>query len=111
QERSTDTMARGFLSVAVLAAAFLFWGAASGGFGREGGGEPPGIRQSEKPMGLKAEAAAIEDELVKRHGTGERERIHRGIEGVAALWRESDGEFSAFVREHFIADRAVLDRT
>jgi len=54
---------------------------------------------------------ALEDSLVARHGEAQRERIHRGVAQVAALWREEDGDLAAFVTEHFLSDPARLDAT
>ena len=55
--------------------------------------------------------AALERELVAKHGRGQEARIRRGIAQVAALWRETDGDMAAFVREQFIAEPARLDST
>ena len=59
----------------------------------------------EKPVDLEA----IKAELVKRHGDGQRDRIARGLEQVAALWRSEDGDLAAFARENFVADAQQLD--
>ena len=59
----------------------------------------------------KPDTAALKAELVARHGEGQRARIERGVEQVAAQWREEDGDLAAFVREHFIADPKALDAT
>ncbi len=105
-------MARGFLvRAAVFAVALLPGCAGPGPVGREDGKVPAGSNQGEKPMDLKKEAAALEAELISRHGKAAEARIHRGIEQAAALWRGSDGDFSAFVREHFLADPKILDAT
>jgi len=57
------------------------------------------------------DTAALKAELVAKHGEAQRARIERGVEQVAAQWREEDGELAAFVREHFIADPKALDTT
>ncbi len=54
---------------------------------------------------------ALKAELVKVHGEAQRERIERGVNQVAALWRKDDGDLSAFVKEQFVADPALLDQT
>jgi hypothetical protein len=59
----------------------------------------------------KPDTAAVKAELVARHGEAQRARIERGVEQVAVLWREEDGDLAAFVREQFIADPKVLDAT
>ncbi|MGZ3458303.1 MAG: hypothetical protein ACXU86_07300, partial [Archangium sp.] len=58
-----------------------------------------------------ADLAALKAELVARHGEAQRARIERGVDQVAALWREEDGDLGAFVREHFIADEKQLEGT
>ncbi len=63
------------------------------------------------PSTKKPDTAALKAELVARHGEAARTRIERGVEQVAALWREEDGDMGAFVREHFIADPKALDAT
>lgn len=64
-----------------------------------------------RSMKTTPEVAALKAELVAKHGEAQRARIERGVEQVAALWREEDGDLGAFVREHFIADPKVLDAT
>lgn len=59
----------------------------------------------------KPDTAALKAELVAKHGEAQRARIERGVEQVAAQWREEDGDFAAFVREYFIADPKTLDET
>ena len=59
------------------------------------------------------------DELVTRHGAGQRARIERGLEQSARLWTKNDGDdaaFAGFARENFIpndndAGRKLLDAT
>lgn len=60
-----------------------------------------------KPLDLKT----ITSELVKKHGEGQRARIERGLNQVAARWRVEDGDLAAFVQEHFLADQAQIDTT
>ncbi len=59
----------------------------------------------------KQDTAPLKAALVARHGEGQRARIERGVDQVAGLWRETDGDLGAFVTEHFIADPKVLDAT
>ncbi|MDY7231554.1 hypothetical protein [Hyalangium rubrum] len=59
----------------------------------------------------KPDTSALKAELVAKHGEAQRARIERGVEQVAAQWREEDGDMAAFVREHFIADPKALDAT
>ncbi len=60
---------------------------------------------------LKMDTKTLKAELVKTHGEGQRARIERGIDQVAALWRKEDGDLAAFVKEQFVADPAALDAT
>ncbi|MCL1821906.1 MAG: hypothetical protein FWG22_03690 [Prolixibacteraceae bacterium] len=49
--------------------------------------------------------------LINEHGAPMQFRIERGVNQVAALWRETDGtptEFEQFIVEHFIADEKEL---
>ncbi|MEO6185444.1 MAG: hypothetical protein ABIP38_11790, partial [Steroidobacteraceae bacterium] len=60
---------------------------------------------------LGATAAQLETELVARLGEAQRERLHRGISQVAALWRAEDGDaatFAGYIRDSFVADPALL---
>ncbi len=50
--------------------------------------------------------------IVGKHGEASNFRAERGVNQVAALWRETDGtseEFSAFCKTNFIANEAQLD--
>ncbi len=61
---------------------------------------------------LQAALPGIEAELVAMHGEPRRERIQRGLQQVAGLWRADDGDaeaLAAFARTHFAADGATLD--
>jgi hypothetical protein len=54
----------------------------------------------------------LENELVAKHGEGQRARAQRGIKQVAQFWRAEDGDEAAFenvVRTHFAGDQATLD--
>jgi len=62
-------------------------------------------------MDFTAQVAASKAELVAKYGPAHQERIAQGIDQVAALWKPSDGDFGAFVREHFIADETLLAAT
>ncbi|HEX8436231.1 hypothetical protein [Archangium sp.] len=58
-----------------------------------------------------ADLATLKAELVARHGEPQRARIERGVEQVAVLWRQEDGDLAAFVRESFLADEKQLEAT
>ncbi len=58
-----------------------------------------------------ADLSALKAGLVARHGEAQRPRIERGVDQVAALWRQEDGDLAAFAGEHFIADEKQLDAT
>ena len=54
----------------------------------------------------------LESELVSKYGEEQRTRLQCGMDQVASLWREEDGNatnFEEFVRIHFAGDRATLD--
>jgi len=66
---------------------------------------------------LDSSIAALAEEIGGKHGDAARERAIRGMEQVASLWRESDGNsaaFEAFVRANFAATegdrKELLDR-
>lgn len=59
----------------------------------------------------KQDTTALKAELVAKYGEAQRARIERGVDQVASLWRDEDGDLAAFVRESFIADPKVLDAT
>jgi hypothetical protein len=59
-----------------------------------------------------ATRATLEQKLVANYGEGERERLHRGLDQVARLWRAEDGDAAAyaeFVRTQFAANGSILD--
>ena len=56
--------------------------------------------------------AALETELVAKHGDAQRRRVQRGLDQVADFWREEDGgrgEFEAFIKRYFAGDEATLE--
>ena len=59
------------------------------------------------PLNVKA----VKAQLVKKFGDSNTERIERGVDQAAALWRSSDGDFAEFAKNNFIADPKVLDET
>ena len=70
--------------------------------------EPAPAAKQDAPVDAKviADAKAV---LLGKHGETHRERIERGVDQVASLWRTSDGDLAAFVAEQFLADPAALD--
>ena len=58
-----------------------------------------------------ARLAALEAELVAKHGEPQRPRIKQGLGQVAALWRSEDGDLGEFARAQFQADPAALQAT
>jgi hypothetical protein len=48
--------------------------------------------------------------LVAKHGDAKRADIERGVDQVAQLWRESDGDFTAFCLEQYVPDQAGRDK-
>jgi hypothetical protein len=59
----------------------------------------------------KQELSEVKTELISKYGEPQRARIEKGIDQVASLWRSSDGDAAAFMREQFIADEKTLDAT
>ncbi|MHB8874163.1 MAG: hypothetical protein ACYC8T_10795, partial [Myxococcaceae bacterium] len=57
------------------------------------------------------ELALLKAELTGKHGEAQKERIGRGVDQLAKLWRKDDGDLAAFARGAFIADPTVLDAT
>jgi len=53
----------------------------------------------------------LKAELVAKFGPGHKARIERGVDQVAALWRQSDGDLAEFCRTQFITDDQTLDAT
>ena len=50
--------------------------------------------------------------LLAAHGEAQRDRIERGVDQAASLWRDSDGNpdaFVAFAKENFASDPKTLD--
>nr|WP_276599415.1 hypothetical protein [Nannocystis sp. SCPEA4] len=70
---------------------------------------PPATAIPESPPMTPPDLTALNTELLRKHGEGQRSRIERGVAQVAALWRPEDGDLAAFVREQFIGDQAQLD--
>jgi hypothetical protein len=61
---------------------------------------------------VKESLGPLEDELVGKHGVGEREAIARGLAQAAELWRCEDGglaDFAEIARTHFAPDAATRD--
>jgi hypothetical protein len=57
---------------------------------------------------------SLEQELVRRHGAAQSERIRRGLDQVQRHWRRGDGspsELARFALNHFISDEKVLADT
>jgi len=65
-----------------------------------------------RPAWLEATASKMAAELVASHGESVRVRAERGVRQVASLWRDEDGDataFESFVRGQFAPDQARLD--
>lgn len=70
---------------------------------------PETAEQTAVPVWLNKSVKKMEDEMVAAHGEETRARARRGINQVAAFWRDSDGDqsvFEEFVRLHFAASPA-----
>jgi hypothetical protein len=79
---------------------------------------PAKLHAAEPPAAAAAPAlpelplAALEAELVQRHGPSWRAAIRRGLAQVAERWRTEDGDaetFAAFVRTHFAGTTEARD--
>ena len=73
---------------------------------------PAGSAASGVSPPLADASAALEAELVARHGEGQRARLQRGMQQVASRWRAEDGDAAAyadFVRANFAATPAAID--
>ena len=71
---------------------------------------PAAAAPAQTPM--TAAAARAKTALVQKHGEGQRQRIERGVDQVAALWRTSDGTDADFVQvmqAQFVSKPADLD--
>jgi hypothetical protein len=65
-----------------------------------------------RPAWLEAASSKMAAELVASHGEQVRVRAERGVRQVASLWRDEDGDataFESFVRGQFAPDQARLD--
>lgn len=56
-----------------------------------------------------ATVARAKSALLSTHGEAHRPRIERGVDQVASLWRDSDGDLVEFVTAQFAADSADVD--
>ncbi len=56
-----------------------------------------------------ATVAAAKAALLEKHGKPHRERIERGVDQVASLWQERDGDLVAFCTEQFAAEPGDVD--
>ena len=57
----------------------------------------------------KTEIADAKAKLVAKHGAANQERISKGVDQAAALWRAEDGDFVAFCLAQFVADPKERD--
>ncbi|MBK7858575.1 MAG: hypothetical protein IPJ65_08125 [Archangiaceae bacterium] len=51
------------------------------------------------------------DDLVKQHGEDQRARLERGVNQCKSLWKKDDGDFDAFVKQHFVSKPDELKLT
>ncbi len=72
----------------------------------------PAPEKKDHAMTDSAVIDAVIDALIEKHGTEHAERIQRGVNQVASLWRGSDGsssDFENFCLQSFIGDQEELD--
>jgi len=65
-----------------------------------------------KPMWIEQSSKNLEQELTKKYGNDQLERITRGLSQIADYWQSADGEqheFETFVRENFVGDSQAQD--
>jgi len=82
-----------------VATAFMVFGSTLVSFGQQ-------------PSWFKDAAVAIETDLGTKLDASQKQRLRRGIEQTASLWRDSDGDrrvFVEFVKKNFADDQATLD--
>ncbi|HVR44049.1 MAG TPA: hypothetical protein VMS56_11475 [Thermoanaerobaculia bacterium] len=73
---------------------------------------PPAQSEAAGGIDLSATIAALEEELVARHGDAIRPRLARGLRQAASFWRAADGDaetFEQFVRANFAADEPTRE--
>jgi hypothetical protein len=75
---------------------------------RDGGREAAVSAPADAPVAA-AVVAEAKAKLLERHGEAHRERIERGVDQVAALWRAGDGDLVAFCLAQFAAEPAAVD--
>jgi hypothetical protein len=76
-------------------------------------GKKPGNTDDIKSFIMETSIQQAIDSLVLRHGEINKERIQKGVRGVASFWQESDGSdsvFQAYCRDHFISDSLQLEK-
>jgi hypothetical protein len=62
------------------------------------------------PQPLSKDTIALaKSKLVAKHGSAHTERINRGVDQAAALWRAGDGDFVELCLAQFVADPAARD--
>ncbi len=72
----------------------------------------PAAVSAPDPMLEPVAPAAIADakaKLLAKHGAAHGERIERGVDQVAALWRAGDGDLAAFCVDQFVAESATRE--
>jgi hypothetical protein len=77
----------------------------------------PAPRAADHPVAKTETAAPVDPhavsdakaKLVAKYGEGERARIERGVDQVAALWRASDGDLVEFCVAQYAADAAARE--
>ncbi len=56
----------------------------------------------------------VMEKMISQFGEVNRERIEKGVKGVASFWRQEDGsleEFENFCYQNFISDSSILEKT
>src|SRR5690606_36005339 len=69
----------------------------------------PAATDADKPVAASVIADA-KAKLLAKHGDAHKAAIARGVDQVAKLWRESDGDLAAFCLEQFLPEQAGRDK-
>jgi hypothetical protein len=81
-------------------------------FGFRDGKEATQQTTPQQPSWMSQAVSGVEKELVARYGDAQRPRLRRGLDQLAAFWREEDGNAAIvqeFVRRNFAGTQATLD--
>jgi hypothetical protein len=67
--------------------------------------------KGKEPSMESKKAPQVKADLLAKFGSGQKGRIERGVDQALAFWRDSDGDFAAYARDHFLGDPKLVDAT